>query len=74
MKLNYTEFSFGYAFTKNLIRSSSTTRSGAPVFPNLIQEGQLGYDVRIDLPGRPMYFQYKLPELMVRETPVKILQ
>lgn len=72
MKLDYTEFSFGYAFTENLIRSSSTTLGGAPVFPNLIQEGRLGYDVRIDFPGCPMYFQYKLPKLMVRETAVEI--
>lgn len=75
MKLGYTEFSFGYAFTENLIRSgSSTTPTGAPVFPNLIQEAQLGYDVRIDLPGCPLFFQYKLPELMVRNRAAEISQ
>ena len=68
MKLGYTEFSFGYAFTENLIRSASTATGGAPYFPNLIQEGRLGYDVRVDFPGVPLYLQYKLPELMVRDT------
>ena len=72
MKLGYTEFSFGYAFTENLIRSSSTRSGRAPFFPNLIQEGRLGYDVRIDFPGCPLYLQYKLPELMVRDTAVEI--
>ena len=72
MKLGYTEFSFGYAFTENLIRSASSRSAGAPYFPNLIQEARLGYDVRIDLPGCPLYFQYKLPELMKRNSAVEI--
>lgn len=72
MKLGYTEFSFGYAFTENLIRSAAARPRGAPVFPNLIQEAQLGYDVRIDLPGQPVFFQYKLPELMVRRSAAEI--
>ena len=68
MKLGYTEFSFGYAFTENLIRSQPAAPLGAPVFPNLVQEGAHGYDVRIDLPAQPLYFQYKLPEILVRDT------
>jgi hypothetical protein len=74
MKVGYTEFSFGYAFTENLIRSATARPSGAPVFPNLNQEAQLGYDVRIDLPASPLFFQYKLPELMVRSTAAEISQ
>lgn len=74
MKIGYTEFSFGYAFTENLIRSTGSRPAGAPVFPNLIQEGQLGYDVHIDLPGCPLFFQYKLPELMVRRSAKEISQ
>lgn len=68
MRVGYTEFSYGYAFTENLIRSSSTAPVGAPVFPNLVQEGQSGFDVRINFPGTPLFFQYKLPELMRRGT------
>jgi hypothetical protein len=72
MKLGYTEFSFGYAFTENLIRSSRNAPTGAPTFPNLVQEAQLAYDVRIDLPGVPLFFQYKLPELMKRRNAAEI--
>jgi hypothetical protein len=72
VKVGYTEFSFGYAFTENLIRSSATAPIGAPVFPNLIQEGNSGYDVRINFPGVPLFFQYKLPELMKRGTAFEI--
>ena len=66
MKLGFTEFSYGYAFTESLIRSSSTGPAVAPVFPNLVQEGQLGYDMKIDFPGAPLFFQFKLPEWIVR--------
>lgn len=66
VKVGYTEFSYGYAFTENLIRSSAAAPAGAPVFPNLVQEATLGYDVHIDLPGKPQFFQFKLPEHMKR--------
>ncbi|MER8702576.1 hypothetical protein [Mesorhizobium sp. M1273] len=57
MKVGYTEFSFGYAFTESLIRSSSAAPVSAPVFPNLIQEGHSGFDIRINFPGVPLFFQ-----------------
>ena len=72
MNLGYTEFSFGYAFTENLIRAASTAPAGAPQFPNLVQEGKLGYDIKIDFPGCPLYFQFKLPKLMVRNSAFEI--
>jgi tRNA U38,U39,U40 pseudouridine synthase TruA len=72
MKLGFTEFSFGYAFTENLIRSAATSPHGAPIFPNLVQEARLGFDVHIDLPGLPLFFQYKLPELMKRKSAAEI--
>lgn len=68
MKVGYTEFSYGYAFTENLVRSHSTGPTGAPVFPNLVQEATLGYDVKINLPAVPLFFQFKLPERMKKGT------
>lgn len=68
MKVGYTEFSYGYAFTENLIRASARAPAGAPIFPNLIQEAKAGYDVNINLPGKPLFFQFKLPEHMERGT------
>lgn len=72
MRVGYTEFSYGYAFTENLIRASSVAPSGAPVFPNLLQEGLSGFDVRINFPGAPLFLQYKLPEVMRRGTAFEI--
>lgn len=72
MKVGYTEFSFGYAFTENLIRGSASAPAGAPIFPNLVQEATLGYDVQISFPAVPLFFQYKLPELMTRASAFEI--
>jgi hypothetical protein len=42
--------------------------TAAPVFPSLIEEGQPGggYDVRFDLPGAPLFLQFKLVHQMVK--------
>lgn len=72
MKLSFTEFSYGYAFTENLIRSSATAPKGAPIFPNLVQEAKLGYDIKINFPAVPLFFQFKLPETMKRSTAFEI--
>ena len=71
-QLGYSEFSFGYAFTENLVRSSASGPSSAPRFPNLVEEGSLGYDLRIEDGGFPLFLQYKLPERMVRASAVEI--
>jgi hypothetical protein len=72
MKVGYTEFSYGYAFTENLIRSHPTGAMGAPVFPNLVQEAKLGYDVQIQLPAVPLFFQFKLPDRMEKGTAFQV--
>ncbi len=72
MKTGYTEFSYGYAFTENLISSQVSPPINAPYFPNLQQEATLGYDIRIDLPTSPIFFQFKIPERMVRTTAAEI--
>ena len=72
MRVGYSEFSFGYAFTENLIRWSSDAPTSAPHFPNLVDEGSRGYDVRIDRGGYPLFLQYKLPEKLTRSTAVEI--
>ncbi|MGO7658943.1 hypothetical protein [Rhizobium ruizarguesonis] len=72
MKVGYTEFSYGYAFTENLVRSLPTGPVGAPIFPNLVQEAQLGFDVKINQPAAPLFFQFKLPERMKKGTAFEV--
>ena len=68
MDIGYSEFSFGYAFTDNFIRDSRSRPTSAPTFPSLRDEGKWGYDVRIELAGRAVFFQYKRPELLTRNS------
>ena len=65
-------FPLAYAFTENLIRGLALAPVGAPIFPNLVQEATLGYDVQINFPAVPLFFQYKLPELMTRASASEI--
>jgi len=44
----------------------------APYFPNLLEEGKLGYDLKLNLDSIVLFFQYKLPEYMVRATAVEV--
>ena len=64
MQPDISEFSYGFALTDELIRSRRLRGLGAPTFPNLVQEGGLGYDVQ--LPGTPVFLQFKLSDPMVR--------
>lgn len=69
-KCQFSEFSYGYCLTEDLIVGQDTTLTAAPVFPSLIEEGQqgVGYDVRLDRPGIPLFLQFKLVHQMVRGT------
>jgi hypothetical protein len=67
-KCQFSEFSYGYCLTEDLIVGQGTPLTAAPVFPSLIEEGQpgVGYDVRFDRPGIPLFLQFKLVHQMVR--------
>ena len=58
------EFSYGFALTNELVGWAQLRT--APIFPNLVEEGRTGggYDVRLDMPGIPMYLQFKRSDCM----------
>jgi hypothetical protein len=60
------EFSYGFALTNEIV--GWTALKAAPIFPSLIEEGRKGggYDVRLDMPGVPLYLQFKRAECMSR--------
>jgi hypothetical protein len=61
----FTEFSYGFAVTHELILQNSGNAVAAPEFPSLIREGQAGggYDVRLNF-GTFLFLQFKLSEFM----------
>jgi hypothetical protein len=68
-KCGFSEFTYGYCVTEDLIVGKGTELTAAPVFPSLIEEGQTGkgYDVQLDRPGTPLFLQFKLVHQMVRD-------
>jgi hypothetical protein len=62
------EFSYGFALTNEIVAWAPLKI--APIFPSLIEEGKKGggYDVKLDMPGVPLYLQFKRAHRMTRRT------
>jgi len=60
------EFSYGFAFTHELILLGGSPLRAAPIFPTQIEEGRAGggYDVNLDFPGFPLFIQFKRADFM----------
>jgi hypothetical protein len=61
---HFSEFSYGFAVARELVTAEGEAIRIAPVFPSLIQEAQLGWDLFVDRPGMPLYLQFKLSDCM----------
>ena len=66
------EFSYGFALTNEIVGWAPVT--AAPLFPSLIEEGKAGggYDVKLDMPGVPLYLQFKRADCMTRRSALEI--
>ncbi len=64
----FSEFSYGFALTRELCERAWGDLEVAPVFPSLVEEGRQGHDVHLDMPGNPIFIQFKRAEYMVRPT------
>ena len=62
------EFSYGFALTNEIVGWAPIT--AAPLFASLIEEGKAGggYDVKLDMPGVPLYLQFKRADCMTRRS------
>src|SRR5215204_4238499 len=49
---NFSEFSYGFALTHELIVSAPGGVTAAPVFPSLVEEAHVGFDLMIKLRPR----------------------
>jgi len=70
MTPDISEFSYGFALTHELIALAGEPLRAAPIFPSLIEEGRAGggYDVHLDVPGFPLFLQFKRSDCMVRRS------
>lgn len=66
----FSEFSYGYTLTDNIMHSGLPATPIAPVFPSLIAEGSSGggYDVQIPLYPVPIFLQFKIPQVVRRRS------
>ena len=66
MDSEFSEFSYGYALTDELIHYHKTKLKVAPVFPSLYDEGAgKGYDLKLDRQnGIPLFLQFKVSHYM----------
>ena len=66
----FTEFSYGYALTDNLLRTHFQGLKRAPIFPSLVAEGRSGggYDIEIPLHPVPLFLQFKVPIVIRRRS------
>lgn len=67
MRPDFSEFSYGYAVTEELVAFSKAILVAAPLFPSLYEEGKVGgYDVNIPMKGTPVFLQFKLSDCLER--------
>jgi hypothetical protein len=66
----FSEFSFGYALTDSLVEAFRHNLGVAPVFANQVAEGKPGggYDMKLPLNPIPLFFQFKIPSVLIRVT------
>lgn len=67
----FSEFSYGYALVDNLARGGGWGGlAGAPRFISLLEEGSAGggYDVALNFVARPLFLQFKIPQIMRRRS------
>ena len=70
MRPAISEFSYGFALTRELYQTPEMGLRAAPVFPTTFREGQPGggWDVEIDKPSAPLFVQFKVCDRMVAGT------
>lgn len=55
----FSEFSYGFALTSEIITRSKADLVKAPEFPNLKKEGKVGYDLKLEWPLLTLLLQFK---------------
>lgn len=66
MITDISEFSYGFALTNELIDVFGLAGYGAPKFPTQVQEGRTGGGYDVQLPGIPVFIQFKRSAVLKR--------
>lgn len=74
MKPDISEFSYGFAITRELVDWSGQPLTAAPLLPSLSKEGKLGYDLKLDSFGFPIFLQFKTSDYMKKRNAKEVQQ
>ncbi|MCY4624605.1 MAG: hypothetical protein OXC99_06375 [Chloroflexi bacterium] len=66
---DFSEFSYGFAFTHEYVNRNPSLTS-APELPSLIKEAETGTDLKLGYAGHPKYFQFKLSAYLNRKNAI----
>lgn len=66
MKSQFSEFTYSFSITNELLYYLRGYSYYAPIFPSLLEEGREGggYDMKFDFDGVPIFLQFKLSEFL----------
>lgn len=66
LKPEFSELSYAYALTENLVHSLGIPLLSAPAFPSTVAEGKkgAGHDLKLSCPGMSIFLQFKLSHCM----------
>lgn len=66
MKSSFSELSYAFALTENLVNSLGLPLLMAPTFPSTAAEGKkgAGHDLKLTMPGMSLFLQFKLSHCM----------
>lgn len=56
----FSESTYAFACTQEVTQISPRWANNVPIIPTLQKEARVGYDVRFDLPGTFLLYQFKL--------------
>lgn len=70
MKPQFSELSYSYALTENLVHALGIPLLSAPTFPSTVAEGKQGggYDLKLSCPGMSIFLQFKLSHCMTNKS------
>ena len=66
MYSGFNEIQYSYSVVSEMERMSGRFLLLPPFFPTLNAEGNLGYDLRLDIQGCPVFLQFKLSDYLTK--------
>ncbi len=64
MRPTFSEFTFGFGISREILKLLEKNTIRAPVFPSLLEEADLGYDVKFSFIGSSLFLQFKTSDYL----------